>query len=247
MNHRSSSRCRESHTDRQTDGQREEGSVGKPEQRGCSNGLWVPQSCTGVFSWSTSCGGEVQHVVRWRAARWAHQVLQMLFVWMKRHNAESRTGRGGYPCGWGEEEPRGRWGRRGGGGGSHSSFDPGQFSAEQTCQHRNLCRSWWTVVWCGVEVERRRRRWRERWWRRDFKTLFCRFKGAPCSFRDGILIFACIYLMQTQKTFVVRLTLHCARLVRWQGPPHMNKVKQYVCWPFKVSLFAEFIQSSLFL
>lgn len=46
-------------------------------------------------------------------------------------------------------------------------------TAEQTCQHQNLCRSWWTVVWCGVEVKR----WRERWRRHDFKTYSADLNG----------------------------------------------------------------------
>ena len=33
---------------------------------------------------------------------------------------------------------------------------------------------------------------------------------------------------------------HCLKLERWQGPPHINKVKQY---EIKVSLFIQFIQS----
>ena len=35
---------------------------------------------------------------------------------------------------------------------------------------------------------------------------------------------------------------HCLTLERWQGPPHINKVKQYKIALFKVSLFIHFIQ-----
>ena len=36
---------------------------------------------------------------------------------------------------------------------------------------------------------------------------------------------------------------HCLKLERWQGPPHINKVKRYeTVLSFKDSLFIQFIQ-----
>ena len=35
---------------------------------------------------------------------------------------------------------------------------------------------------------------------------------------------------------------HCLKLERWQGPPHINKIKQYeIVLNFKVSLFIQFV------
>ena len=37
---------------------------------------------------------------------------------------------------------------------------------------------------------------------------------------------------------------HCLKREKWQGPPHVNKVKQYdIVLSFNVSLFIQFIQS----
>ena len=37
---------------------------------------------------------------------------------------------------------------------------------------------------------------------------------------------------------------HCVKLERWQGPPHISKVKQYaIVLSFKLILFIQFIQS----
>ena len=42
----------------------------------------------------------------------------------------------------------------------------------------------------------------------------------------------------------IRSQEHCLKLEVWQGPPHVNKVKQYeTLLSFKVSLFIQFIQS----
>ena len=37
----------------------------------------------------------------------------------------------------------------------------------------------------------------------------------------------------------------CLKLERWQGPPHINKVKQYeTVWSFKIILFIQFIHEN---
>ena len=37
---------------------------------------------------------------------------------------------------------------------------------------------------------------------------------------------------------------HCLKLGRWQGPPHINKVKQFeIALSFKVSLLIQFVES----
>ena len=37
---------------------------------------------------------------------------------------------------------------------------------------------------------------------------------------------------------------HCLKLERWQGPPHINKMKQYeTVLSFKITLYVQFIQS----
>ena len=53
-----------------------------------------------------------------------------------------------------------------------------------------------------------------------------------------------IYNKQTNKLFTEenKVLEHCLKLEKWQGPPHINRVKHYRLSSFKVSLFIQFIQ-----
>ena len=125
-----------SQTHTQTD-RRKEGKKGgvesKPEQRGCYNRWWVLLTWAGIFSWSTELQRWSSTRCEVRAARWAHEVLQMLFVWMKRHNAE----RGG-----GERERERE--------GSFSSFDPGTFQFASSWTNMPTPESVQELMDCGV-------------------------------------------------------------------------------------------------